>query len=288
MGEARLPAFGGRIVLGLGFSWGKTLMKRALRMFGLAMVAWSLWGSLSRADVLAEYDAMGAAPNPNTQGWTWNGGDTVVTGQAALLITGADNPPVLFTQTVPTNVFFDPWSFTGSLKFAGNSQEEFGRMMFVDDGTNIWHLSFLNTGADSADGIYNGGNPVDPNPLANTATKVWAEPVDPNFAVGSLENKPFELYHDYAIVDSDGAGGAAPRFYLDGAAVPAVSLLPEPSKFPAGTIGFGSLNIHETGFLQIQRLVFDGNPNAVPEPSALVLLAAALCGLAPFTRRFRS
>jgi hypothetical protein len=227
---------------------------------------------------------MGAAANPDTQGWTWNGGDTVITGQATLLITGADDPPILFTHTVPTNVFFDPWSFTGNYKFAGNSQEEFGRMMFVDDGTNLWHLSFRNAGVDSTDGIYNGGDP-NGNPGANTATKIWAEPVDPNEPLGALANKPFEIYHDYAIVDPDGLGPDAPRFYLDGVEVPGVSLLAEPSRFPAGTIGVGSLNPFETGFLQIDYLRFDGNPNAVPEPSAMLLAGLSLIGLFAFTYR---
>jgi hypothetical protein len=176
----------------------------------------------------------------------------------------------LFTKTVPANVFNAPWSFTGNVRLAGNSQEEYGRMMFVDDGTNIWHLSFLNTGNDATDGIYNGGDPNGPV-LSNTATKIWAEPVPA---------KPFDGFHDYAIVDTDGAGGALPQLYLDGAPVaPAVPLLSEPSRFAAGTIGFGSLNPNESGFFQTTRMAFEGNPNAVPEPSVVALAGIVLWGL---------
>ena len=248
-------------------------MKRATTFCVLTIVNLGLWTATAKADVLAEYNAMGAAPNPNTQGWTWNNSGTVTTGGAALLLNGAANPPVLFTETVPTNVFLAPWSFTGNIRLAGNGQEEYGRMMFVDDGTNIWHLSFLNTGADSVDGIYYGGDPNGPV-LDNTATKIWAEPVP---------SKPFDGFHDYAIVDTDGAGGAAPQLYLDGGAQ--VSLPSEPSRFPAGTIGFGSLNPNEAGFFQTTRMVFEGNPNAVPEPGALALVVAALVGSASFARR---
>ena len=182
-------------------------MKRAARILGLTLVACGLLAPRANAVALAEYNVVGAADNPTTQGWTWNNQGNVATGQATLLISGAADPPVLFTKTVPGNVFLDPWTLTGNLKFAGNSQEEFGRMMFVDDGLNIWHLSFLNTGNDGSDGIYNGGDP-NGNPLSNTATKIWVEPVDPNSALGSLQNKPFELYHDYSLVDADGRGGA--------------------------------------------------------------------------------
>jgi hypothetical protein len=177
-------------------------MKRAAKFLGLTIVACGLWTSVARADVLAKYDAMGAAPNPNTEGWTWNGTGTVSTGGAALLLYGAADPPQLFTETVPTNVFNAPWSFSGNIRLAGNNQEEFGRMMFVDDGTNIWHLSFFNTGNDTVDGIYNGGDPNGPV-LSNTATKIWPEPVPA---------RPFDGYHDYAIVDTDGAGGAPPQW----------------------------------------------------------------------------
>jgi hypothetical protein len=250
-------------------------MKLTTRFVCLSVVACGLWTSVARADVLAEYNAMGAAPNPDTQGWTWNGSGTVITGGAALLLTGSANPPVLFTETIPTNVFFDPWSFTGNNRLAGNSQEEFGRMMFVDDGTNIWHLSFLNTGTDATDGIYNGGDPNGPV-LSNTATKIWDEPVPA---------KPFDGFHDYAIVDIDGAGGVGPQLYVDGA--PAASLLPEPSKYPAGTIGFGSLNPNESGFFQTSRMVFEGNRNAIPEPSVITLAGIALCSFGCFRVRRR-
>jgi hypothetical protein len=250
-------------------------MNRAAKFCVLTLVSFTLWTSTAKADVLAEYNAMGAAPNPNTQGWTWNNSGTVTTGGASLLLTGAANPPILFTETVPTNVFFAPWSFTGNIRLAGNGQEEFGRMMFVDDGTNIWHLSFFNTGNDTVDGIYNGGDPNGPV-LSNTATKIWDEPVPA---------KPFDGFHDYAIVDTDGAGGSAPQLFLDGVAQ--VSLPTSPSRFPRGTIGFGSLNPNESGFFQTTRMVFEGNPNAVPEPGALVLLVGSLFGLTPFARRVR-
>jgi hypothetical protein len=249
-------------------------MKSTTRIFGLVVIVCALGTSEVKAVVLAQYDAMGAAPNPNTQGWTWNGTGNVGVGGAALLLSGAADPAQLFTETVPVAAFNSPWSFTGNIRMAGNSQEEYGRMMFVDDGTNIWHISLLNTGNDATDGIYNGGDPNGPV-LSNTATKIWAEPVP---------DKPFDGFHDYGIVDTDGAGGAAPQLYIDGApANPAVPLPNSPSRFAAGTIGFGSLNPNESGFFQTTRMVFEG----VPEPSGVTLAGIALLGLARRSRRLR-
>jgi hypothetical protein len=247
-------------------------MKSAARLVGLVVIVCASGASEVKAVVLAQYDAMGAATNPNTQGWSWNGTGNVTLGGAALLVNGAANPPQLFTETVPVAAFSAPWSFTGNIRLAGNGQEEYGRMMFVDDGTNIWHLSFLNTGNDASDGIYNGGDPNGPV-LSNTATKIWAEPVP---------DKPFDGFHDYGIVDADGAGGAPPQLYVDGAPVnPAVPLPNSPSRFAAGTIGFGSLNPNESGFFQTTRMVFQG----VPEPSAVILAGIALLSLAHRSRQ---
>jgi hypothetical protein len=246
-------------------------MKRAAKFLGLTILACGWWTAVARADVLAEYTFdPGANFNPQTQGWTLGDGteedmNFFNSGNVSLLLIESTGPPNgMFTDTVPTNVFFDRWSFTGHNRFAGNSQEEFGMFMFVDDGTNIWHLSFYNHGNDTTDGIYNGGDPNGPV-LANTATKIFEEPVDPNFSAGTAKNKPFDGFHDYAIVDPDGTGGSAPHFYLDGADVtPVVTLLSEPSKFPAGTVGWGSLNPNESGFFQTTHMVFDGNPVAMP------------------------
>jgi hypothetical protein len=249
-------------------------MKSSTRLFGLVVIVSVMGASEVMAVVLAQYDAMGAAQNPNTQGWSWNGTGNVGVGGAALLLNGAANPAQLFTETVPVSAFNAPWSFTGNIRLAGNGQEEYGRMFFVDDGTNIWHISFLNAGNDATDGIYNGGDPNGPV-LDNTATKIWAEPVPA---------KPFDGFHDYSIVDPDGAGGVTPQFYVDGSPVtPAVSLLAEPSRFAAGTIGFGSLNPNESGFFQTTRMVFEG----VPEPSSWTLAGISLLALARRSRHAR-
>ena len=110
---------------------------------------------------------------------------------------------------MPANVFFDAWSFTGNNRFAGNSQEEFGMFMFVDDGTNLWHMSFYNHGIDDYDGIYMGGDPEGPV-LGITATKVWAEAVGAGPG-GSPTNKPFDGFHDCSLADADGAAAPANR-----------------------------------------------------------------------------
>ena len=43
-----------------------------------------------------------------------------------------------------------------------------------------------------------------------------------------------------------------------------VTIIPAPSMFPAGTVGWGSLNPFEAGFFQTTHMVFDGNPDAEP------------------------
>jgi hypothetical protein len=136
--------------------------------------------------------------------------------------------------------------------------------MFVDDGTNLWHMSFYNHGNDDFDGIYMGGDPAGPV-LGVTATKVLAEPVDGGFPPGTPQNKPFDGFHDWALVDSDGAGGAPPSVQLNGEDFsPVVTAVAAPSMFPAGTVGWGSINTFEVGYLQTTHMVFDGNPDAVP------------------------
>jgi PEP-CTERM motif-containing protein len=180
-----------------------------------------------------------------------------------LIIRFEQTPDVLFTDTVPANVFFDAWSFTGRNRFAGNSQEEMGQFMFVDDGTNLWHMSFYNHGNDDYDGIYMGGDPDGPV-LGVTATKVWAETVGAG-APGSPTNKPFDGFHEYSLVDADGAGGAPPTVQLNGENLELlVPIISAPSMFPAGTVGWGSINANEVGYFQTTHMVFDGNPDAEP------------------------
>jgi hypothetical protein len=212
--------------------------------------------------VLAEYTYVdGANFNPETQGWTLGPGteeDVNFFNQhgTSLLISESAPPDVLISKTVTTNAFSHPWSMKGKNRFPGNSQEEFGMFMFADDGTNLWHMSFYNHGNDTRDGIYMGGDPNGPV-LSTTATKVFAEPVPA---------KPFDSFHDWALVDADGAGGAAPTVQLDGVALdPVVTAIPAPSRFPAGTVGWGTLNPFESGFFQTMHMVFEGNP-APPPP----------------------
>jgi hypothetical protein len=251
-------------------NYGRTFMKLASRFVGLTILSCGLWSSAARADVLAEYIYdPGPTFNPNTQGWTL--GETTEedvnffsAGGVSLLIQREEQSPnVLFTETVPTNVFFDAWSFTGRNRFAGNSQEEMGQFMFVDDGTNLWHMSFYNHGNDDYDGIYMGGDPEGPV-LGVTATKVWAEVVGGGPG-GSPTNKPFDGFHEWALVDADGTGGAPPTVQLNGENLELlVPIISAPSMFPAGTIGWGSINVHEVGFFQTTHMVFDGNPDAEP------------------------
>ena len=97
--------------------------------------------------------------------------------------------------------------------------------------------------------------------------------------------KPFDSFLRWGIVDADGKGGAAPQVYLEGAPLsPAVSLQATPSKFPAGTIGFGLMRVGEAGLFQVNGVKFDGNPNAVPEPGTLALAGIALVGLGRLLR----
>ena len=245
-------------------------MKHAGRFFGLAICACAVWTSGVRADVLAEYtfDA-GDNFNPSTQGWTL-GDETEEdvnffnTNSNLLISESSGGPKVLFSTVVPANVFFDAWSFTGNNKFAGNSQEEFGMFMFADDGTNLWNISFYNHGNDDFDGIFSNGDPEGPV-LSNTATKVFAEPVDGGFPGGSPENRPFDAFHDWALVDPDGRGGAPPKVQLNAEDVVMLAMIePSPSRFPAGTVGWGTLNPFESGFFQTTHMVFEGNPDATP------------------------
>jgi hypothetical protein len=237
-------------------------MKRAVRFFGLAIFACGVCASGAKADVLAEYIYSDDANfNPMAQGWTLREGTeedvNFFNAGSNLLINlpSQDVPRPLFSKTVPANAFFEAWSMTGNMRFAGNSQEEFGYFIFADDGTNLWHMSFYNHGNDNTDGIYMGGDPEGPV-LGVTATKVWAEDVGA---------KPFDSFHDWALVDADGSGGAPPSVHLDGVALdPVVAAVPAPSMFPAGTVGWGSLNPFEAGFFQITHIVFEGNPNAIP------------------------
>jgi hypothetical protein len=96
-----------------------------------------------------------------------------------------------------------------------------------------------------------GGDPNGPV-LSNTATKVFAEPAPA---------KPFDSFHDWALVDSAGAGGKPPGIFLDGVDQ-MVAVIPAPSMFPAGTVGWGTLDPFESGFTQTKHMVFEGNPTA--------------------------
>ena len=58
-----------------------TLMNRAATFCVLTIVACGLWASVGSAVELAGYDPMGGAPNPDTQGWTWNGVGNVAGGR---------------------------------------------------------------------------------------------------------------------------------------------------------------------------------------------------------------
>jgi hypothetical protein len=120
-------------------------------------------------------------------------------------------------------------------------------------------MSFYNHGNDDFDGVYMGGDPNGPV-LANTATKVVAEPVDAGFPAGSPENKPFDGFHEWSLVDTDGAGGAVPRVRLNGEDFdPVAEAIPAPSMFPAGTVGWGTLNPNESGFFQTKHIVFEAS-----------------------------
>lgn len=246
-------------------------MKHAGRIAGLAILICGAVTSASRAEVLAEYTYSNDGNFlPTTQGWTLaDGTEEDVNffnqpGTSLLMSISSGVPRPLITKAVATNAFFDAWTLTGNHRFAGNSQEEFGYFIFADDGTNLWHMSFYNHGSDGTDGIYMGGDPDGPV-LGVTATKVWAEPVTSGFPAGSPENKPFDGFHDYSLVDLDGAGGAAPTVQLNGEDVALIApVTASPSRFPAGTVGWGSLNPNEAGFMQTTHIVFDGNPNAEP------------------------
>jgi hypothetical protein len=85
---------------------------------------------------------------------------------------------------------------------------------------------------------------------------VWAE---------DAVTKPFDFFRDWALVDADGAGGAAPTVQLNGEDLTLLApVAPAPSRFPAGTVGWGSLNNFESGFFQTTHMVFEGNPDAMP------------------------
>jgi hypothetical protein len=240
-------------------------MKRTAGLLSLAILACVAWASAARGEVLAEYTYSDDENfNPMAQGWTLAEGTEEdvnffnQAGTSLLMNIGSGTPRPLITKTVPTSAFSGAWTLTGKHRFAGNNQEEFGYFIFADDGTNLWHMSFYNHGLDDFDGIYMGGDPEGPV-LSNTATKVWAEIVGPGPG-GTAENKPFDGFHDYSLVDSDGAGGAAPFVQLDGVALdPVVMAVPAPSRFPAGTIGWGSLNPNEAGFMQTQHIVFEAS-----------------------------
>ena len=225
-------------------------MKRAATFCVLTIVACGLWASVGQCGRIGRVRPDGWRPQSQHPRmdleWRWQ---RRWRRRHFAAKRGNGNPPMLFTDTVPTNVFFDPWSFTGKYRFAGNSQEEFGRMMFVDDGTNIWHLSFLNTGNDPADGIYNGGNPTDPIRWPTRPRRYGQNLLMP-VAAGTL--KINRLTVSSITRSSILTARVASRhvFYVNGADVsPVVSLLAEPSKFPAGTIGFGSLNIQRNRVL---------------------------------------
>jgi hypothetical protein len=133
--------------------------------------------------------------------------------------------------------------------------------MFVDDGTNLWHMTWINTANDAIDGIWMGGDPSDEE---ETATQMWVETVGPGPG-GTLLNRPEDGFFDWALVDVDGAGGAPPKIQLEGEDLELLApVVAAPSMFPAGTVGWGSLNKFERGYFQTQHMIFEGNPDAVP------------------------
>jgi hypothetical protein len=248
-------------------------MKRAARFFGLTMAACGMWTSGARAEVLAEYIYSNDENfNPATQGWMLAEGteedvNFFSSGGVSLLIieeneaNSGTTTNVHFTHTVPTSAFFGAWSFTGNNRFAANSKTEFGMAMFVDDGTNLWHMTWINTANDARDGIWMGGDPSD---AVETSTQMWVETVGEGPG-GTLENKPEDGFFDWALVDSDGAGGAPPKIQLEGQDLVLLApVAPAASRFPAGTVGWGSLNPFERGYFQTTHMVFEANPAVEP------------------------
>jgi hypothetical protein len=243
--------------------FGRAIMRRAGLVIGLVISVCGLWTRGVKAEVLAEYTYSDddSLFSPDKQGWTLAPGTEEDVnffnqhGTSLLFNLSPGVPLPLISKTIPTSSFNNPWSFTGTVRMPGNSQEEFGYFMFADDGVNLWHMSLYNHGVDSIDGVYMGGDPNGPV-LGVTATKVFPEPVP---------DKPFDGFHDWSIADDDGAGGQAPRLRLDGVDVDnpddaptIVEAIPAPSMFPAGTVGWGSLNPNEAGFMQMQHFVFEG------------------------------
>jgi hypothetical protein len=134
--------------------------------------------------------------------------------------------------------------------------------LFADDGTNLWHITWINTANDARDGIWMGGDPSD---AVETSTQMWVETVGAGPG-GTLENKPEDGFFDWSLVDVDGAGGAPPKVQLAGEDLVLLApVAPAASRFPAGTVGWGSLNPSESGFFQARYVRFETNP--VVEPS---------------------